>query len=365
MKKLIILSLLVILLTLPIIVVETRQKKLLTGSPSPISKFVLLPTPSPTPYPLKTLPVSKTLSNPYHVFQTFNNCGPAALSMTLSYYNIEVSQTELGQALRPYQIANGDNDDKSVTLAELAEKAQEYNLIPFHRPLGSEHIVKHFINYDIPIITRTYLNEREDIGHYRIIKGFDDTTREFIQDDSLQGRNLRYSYSAFNNLWEQFNFEFMVLVPADKLEVAHAILGENSNRATAWKNASISARNQLATDPDNINTRFNLSVALHNSKEFKESTKEFEKIETRLSPRTLWYQIEPIQSYYEIGNYPKVFEMTDKILNNHNRAFSELYVLRGKIYQKQGQFDLAKEEFEKAVLYNKNLREAQELLAQI
>ena len=33
-------------------------------------------------------PVSKILSSEYHIFQTFNNCGPASLSMTLRYRSI-------------------------------------------------------------------------------------------------------------------------------------------------------------------------------------------------------------------------------------------------------------------------------------
>ena len=50
--------------------------------------------------------------------------------------------------------------------------------------------------------------------------------------------------------------------------------------------------------------------------------------------------------------------ITSTILNNENRAFSELYLLRGKIFQSQGQTDLAAEEFENAVKYNNKLEEA-------
>ena len=36
------------------------------------------------------------LDNPRHVYQTFNNCGAATLSMILSWYGENVSQKELG-----------------------------------------------------------------------------------------------------------------------------------------------------------------------------------------------------------------------------------------------------------------------------
>jgi tetratricopeptide (TPR) repeat protein len=319
------------------------------------------PTPTPTPA-LQLIPITKTIENNYHVFQTFNNCGPAALSMALSYYGINISQQELGQDLRPYQNPQGNNDDKSVTLDELAEKARKYNLVPFHRPNGSIELVKQFLAYDIPIITRTLLKEDDDIGHYRVIKGYDDTTREFIQDDSLQGHNLRYSYSLFTSLWQTFDYEFLVLIPPDKKQIAKTILGENADEATAWKNAVESSRNELVLNPDNIYSKFNLSVALYHAGDFQSAVSEFEMVEDRLPFRTLWYQIEPIRAYYELGDYQRVFDITNNIFNNQNMAFSELYMIRGEIYKKQGKIETARNEFEKAVFYNQNLKSAQQLL---
>ena len=45
--------------------------------------------------------------------------------MALSYYGVRESQQDLGRDLRPYQNPQGNNDDKSVTLAELAENKPE------------------------------------------------------------------------------------------------------------------------------------------------------------------------------------------------------------------------------------------------
>src|SRR3989304_4636966 len=78
------------------------------------------PTPAPSPvFSLAKPPAVKIIPHKLQVFQTFNNCGPAALSMTLSYFGINESQQKLGNELRPYQNPQGDNDDKSVTLDEL------------------------------------------------------------------------------------------------------------------------------------------------------------------------------------------------------------------------------------------------------
>jgi predicted double-glycine peptidase len=333
---------------------ETSQKNNLTATPTS--------TPTSTPLPL---PTSKIIENDYHVFQTFNNCGPAALSMALSYYGINKSQEELGQELRPYQNPHGDNDDKSVTLDELADKAKEFGLIPFHRPNGTITLLKLFIANNIPVITRTLLKEDDDIGHYRVIKGYDDTIGELIQDDSMDGHNLRYSYSLFERLWQAYNYEYLIFVPKDKEQIAASILGEDRDEKTSWEKAAKNSEKELSENPDNIFSRFNLSVALYHLGNFQQSVSEFEMVEDRLPPRTLWYQTEPILAYFKLGDDDKVFALTDKIINNQNHAVSELYIVRGEVYKKQGNITAAREEFEKAVYYNVNLKSAQEALNSI
>jgi tetratricopeptide (TPR) repeat protein len=311
-----------------------------------------------------SLPGAFLIRNNYHIFQSFNNCGPASLSMLLSYYGKKVGQDELGQALRPFQNSQGDNDDKSVTFAELAKVAEEYNLITYHRPNGSIRMLKALIAEGLPVLTRTWLERNENIGHYRVVKGYNNERQIVIQDDSLQGANLKYSYSDFNDLWEKFSYEYLVLVPHEKDETVRKILADEVNPKVAWRKTAERLENQLKVEPENQIVRFNYSIALYHLQKFEQSVDEFEKIESALPFRTLWYQIEPIQAYYELGNFSKVFEITDNIINNQNRAFAELYYLRGKVYKKLGESNAAKTEFEKAVYYNINYKEAKdELLA--
>ncbi|MBI2011939.1 C39 family peptidase [Candidatus Daviesbacteria bacterium] len=338
---------------------RANQVKKIVPSPAQISNLL----PSPSPKIILVQPeISKVIPGRTHVFQTFNNCGPAALSMALSYYDKNITQEELGLQLRPFQVPGGDNDDKSVTLEELAEKSKEYGFIPFHRPNGNIELMKMFITYDLPIITRTLLKENEDIGHYRVIRGYDDLTNELIQDDSMQGKNLRYSFTNFNSLWKKFNYEYLVLVPGDMVEIAEAILGEDIDPKISWQKAVENSQKDLENNPSDLYARFNLSIALYHIGDYQGSIQEFEKVKNDLPFRTLWYQIEPVQAYFAVGDYTKVFEITDQILNYHNRAFSELYLLRGESYLNMDQKDLARAEFEKAVFYNQNLQAARSAL---
>lgn len=351
MAKINILGIIAIILAFIVILLNSPKRDSITNLTITPPLITSSPVPQET---LPPIPDNKILENGgYHIFQTFNNCGPAALSMTLSYYGIIESQSKLGSELRPYQIKSGINDDKSVTLSEIAEKSRQYGFTPYLRPNGTPELLINFIAQGIPVLARTWTGPDEDIGHFRVIKGYNSQKGILIQDDSLQGKNLEYTYANFNEIWEKFNFEYLVMVPDEKIKLAELIIDQDLDEQAAWNRALINAQNNLLINPEDIYSRFNLSIALYHTGRLQESVDEFEKIESRLPFRTLWYQIEPIEAYYKLKNYNKVFTMTDKILNGGNRAYSEVYRIRGNIYNELGETIKAAEEFRKAELYSR------------
>ncbi len=308
--------------------------------------------PAPSTTPLPEIPAQKILTGGSHVFQTFNNCGPASLSMALSHYGINQSQAELGQELRPYQNPQGNNDDKSVTLAELAELGETHHLLTYHRPAGDIELIQQFIAQDIPVITRTWLEPNNDIGHYRVVIGYNQSEKIIIQDDSLQGKNLSFSEADYLQLWKDFNYEFLVLVPPEKKVVAEAILGERVDSNRAWELAAELAETALATDPNDTSARFNLAVAQYHLGDYEESVVNYERVAPQLPRRTLWYQLEPILAYYQLGESDQVLSMTQAIFNDQNAAYSELYALRAEIFSDRNQLENALQAQELAVKYN-------------
>ena len=334
-----------------------RQEKAGHSSTQPTRSLLsnlLEKTPSlpPSPSPLPAIPTAKTISGRTHVFQTFNNCGPASLTMALSYFDIHKSQAELGRELRPYQNPQGNNDDKSVMLTEVASEARDYGLLAYYRPAGDIAMMEQFIANDMPVIARTWLKPGEDIGHYRVVRGYDQATQQLIQDDSLQGRGLVYSYDEFNEIWQAFNYQFVVLVPLEKQELAERILASQLSERIAWEKALLISERQLQEDPTSLYAEFNRSVALYNLGRYDEAVTSYEKVASRLPKRMLWYQIEPILSYYRLGQHDTVLEMTQSIFDAQNRAFSELHFLRGNIFKDRGQKIQAQTEFDLADQYN-------------
>ncbi|RJP47321.1 MAG: hypothetical protein C4584_00600 [Armatimonadetes bacterium] len=325
------------------------------------------PTPTPTPVPKVKLVLPGTsyfLTDIPFIYQTFNNCGPASLSMILKFYNLNVSQEELGNILRPYQHPLGYNDDKSVTFPEFIPIVENYNLVSFHRPNGDIDKVKLLLTNDIPILTRTWVKEDYPVGHFRIITGYDDQTGNFTQVDSIGGYQ-RIPYQRFLNLWQPFNYEYMTITSPEKEAVVKKIIGEEVDESVAWQNALKKAQLEESLHPDSVFPLFNQSVAHYHLRQYTESVEVFEKVEKRLTSNTLWYQIEPILAYQQLKNHTRVLSLTDRVFQGGNIAFSELYIIRGEVYLDQGNREAAQREFEKAYQYNRNLPQAKEKLNSI
>ncbi len=338
--------------------------------PPPLEeKFVVeeLPAPvvSPEASPSITLaqPGEKALLPGTKIaYQTFNNCGPATLSMILSFYDINKTQKELGDGMRPYQNPQGDNDDKTIFPHEFVAWVEKFGLKAIYLPNGSLELIKLFLTNEIPVVVKTWLRSNEDIGHFRIIRGFDESAKALIDDDSYFGPNRRISYFDFMSMWQPFNYAYISVYKPEKEEIVMAILGQDQDSSVAYWKAINRAQKENQLDPDNIYPVFNLATSYYHVSEYEKSVAEFEKVESRLPRRMLWYQIEPILAYKELGNYDRVFEISNWLFEHGNRAFSELYQIRGEIYLEKGDKEAAKREFELALQYNKNFQPAKDAL---
>lgn len=326
----------------------------------------------PTPAQVKAaaianqkVPSQHVLTTDYHVFQTFNNCAAAGLAIAMGFFDIRASQAELAADLRPNNNRKGIDDDKSTPPQELAAKAEEYGLIAYYRGNGNIELMKKLTANGMPVLVRTLLNTEEDYAHYRVIKGYDDVAKKIIQDDSYDGKNRRYAYEDFLAIWQAFNYEYLVLARPEQKDLVEAILGKELDQNVAWAAAAQRAQWELEVNRYDSNAGLNLSVSLYYLGKFSESVAAYEKVEKLLPTRALWYRLEPVIAYFELGNYDRVFALSDKIFRDDNKAYAELYLLRGKSYLKLGKPELAKIEFEKAVLYDKNFPEAREALASV
>src|SRR3989344_7237607 len=250
------------------------------------------------------LPRVKTMQGLAHAWQSFNNCSSVALLVALSHWGIADTQEAIAEATRPWNNATGDNDDKSVTLYELADYASDkYDLATYVRPNGTIELLKKFVANDIPVIARALNDPDKDYVHYRVVRGYDEGKRIIIQSDGIEGPNESYTYDEWLHIWKDYNYSYLIVVPPEKKSLVEAILGEEKDEKTAWQNAKERAEAELAKNPNNRFAHFNLVTALYYLGDYKGTVQEFEKVEPYLTPHKLWYQMEPIEAYFKLGNY--------------------------------------------------------------
>ena len=74
------------------------------------------PPPPPTPIPI---PPAARIQNARHEFQTWNNCGPATLAMTLSVFSLNLTQKDTAPVLKP------NPEDRNVSPSEMTAYVNE------------------------------------------------------------------------------------------------------------------------------------------------------------------------------------------------------------------------------------------------
>jgi ABC-type bacteriocin/lantibiotic exporter with double-glycine peptidase domain len=121
--------------------------------------------------------------------QTYNNCGPASIAIILGHYDRWITQHEVNEQVPP-----------GPSACMIADYMPQYGLEArvYESPPSTDPIRLLLAN-GIPVIANQLLESASDIGHYRVIKGYDDAAREFISDDPLQrkGPDLRINYNVF------------------------------------------------------------------------------------------------------------------------------------------------------------------------
>lgn len=326
-------------------------------------------TASPQPPPAaqaEETPTRKLIEGLAHAWQTFNNCSSVGLLIAMSHWGVRDTQEAIAEATRPWNNPKGDNDDKSVTLYELAEYAEaKHDLATYVRPNGTIELLEKFIANGIPVVARTLTYSDKDMVHYRVVRGYDDARSVIIESDGINGPKFEVPYDDWMHLWKDYNYSYLIVVPPEKKGLVEQILAGERNEKMAWQNAKTRAESALSKNPNDMFAHYNLVTALYYLGDYQAAVHEFENIESRLTRRVLWYQHEPIEAYFKLGQYDRVLELTDSVINDNNRSVSELYVLRGKIYESRGDVAAARAEYEKAMYYHKYLQSAKDALASL
>ena len=345
---------------------------------TPIGQFELVePTstalPTATPISTTELPIlSDQVPPSARLFgfsfeqQTWNNCGPASITIALSYFGWQEDQEYARLQLRP------DREDKNVTPGEMVDFVNENTGIrAMWRNGGTLDLLRELVSNEFPVILGTgFMPEAYDwIGHYRTVVAYDSAYFYFY--DSFMGTgtdNQGYALLAneVDQNWQHFNRRFIVLYTPDREQTLLDVLGEYADPSRANEITLGIAQKEARANPQNAYAWFNLGTSLTHLQRYDEAAVAFDQSrQANLPWRMLWYQFEPYQTYYETERYDDVLSLVQSNLNNGGQYVEETYYWKGMVHEAQGDLTEARLAYQQALKLNVNFVEAQEAFARI
>jgi tetratricopeptide (TPR) repeat protein len=325
-----------------------------------------MPTLAATPRAINR-PAAARMYSFTHVQQDWNNCGPANITMALSFFGWRESQDYAAQFLKP------NDEDKNVSPSEMVTFVREQTQVSaLTRYGGNMEMLKDFIASNVPIIIETgYMPEGYDwIGHYQTVVGYDDAQRVFFVYDSYLGTGeggagLTVAYDEFDRLWRHFNRLFIALYEPSRERLVAQILGEHADVSRAAEIAAETAQAEAAANPRDVYAWFNLGTSLTRLGRYEQAAAAYDRAMSLGIPfRMLWYQFGPFEAYFNTGRYDDVMALVNTNLTN-TPYVEETYYWQGKVFQARGQIREASTAFNQAISRNSRFQAARDALSEL
>ncbi len=327
--------------------------------PTATATAAATPLPTATPPPTVALAaVGKQvqLTGLKHQWQTWNNCGPATITMNMSFFGRPETQVEAAKFLKP------NRDDKNVNPEELAAYARTVGLESIVRRGGSLEELKRLVSNNLPVLAETWLvHDGDGLGHYRLVTGYDDSAGQLNTFDSLNGPDVKVKYDQFDADWRVFNRVYLVVYPPEQAAAVAAIIGPDMDDASMYKRLAQTAAAEVEANPNDAIALFNQGDALTRLGRFEEAVAAFDRArQIGLHWRRLWYQFTPFEAYYAVGRYQDVLALAEATIKGAG-GLEEAYYYHGLALQATGQPG-AQADFQAALDYNPNYAPAAEAL---
>lgn len=306
-----------------------------TATPGPTQPATSIPSPSPTPEPL---PSSVQLDGVVHEYQKWNNCGPANLSMALSYWDWGGDQLPVADFVKP------NPRDKNVMPYELVDYVEsQTDLRAQYRVGGNLTLLKRFIAAGFPVIVeKGFEGAGFDawMGHYEVVTGYDDNAERFIVQDSYIMADLPLAYEDMEQYWRHFNYTYIVLYPPERESEVMTILGPHADREANTRHAAQLASEEIyqLTGRAQFFAWFNRGTNLADLQDYAgaaaaydEAFARYAQLDPEIRPwRLLWYQTGPYWAYQYSGRPNDVIRLATQTLSNMSEpVLEESYYWRG------------------------------------
>ncbi len=307
------------------------------------------------------LPTSWHLNGITHIYQGWNNCGPATLTMGLTYFGYADDQYKAAQWLKP------NSEDKNVSPWQMAEYVNQQiggTVYAMVRQGGTLDRLKTLIaNNFVVIIEEGYDPPGKNLGwmgHYLLLSGYDDGTQQFTSQDSYEGPNTLYSYDHINDYWHHFNRLYIVLYDQSREAELKTLLGSDADEQQNYQNALAQAINNANANQQDAFAWFNIGTNYVALGDYQRAAVAYDQARNLGLPwRMLWYQFGPFEAYYHVGRYDDMITLADANLNDGGGQYvEETFYYGGLAREGLGQIDRAINNFNGALTFNPNFTPA-------
>ncbi len=339
-----------------------------TTTPTVRASPTTAPLPAPpaaTPTPPDFAPPAARIAGIRHQRQTWNNCGPATITMALSYYGWQEDQAYAGARLKP------NREDKNVGPRELAAFVEDETFVKaIVRMGGTLQLLKRLVANGFPVIIETgEMFEAYDwIGHYRVLIAYDDSLQLFYFFDSFLGvgdaaQGVAISYAQVDSDWQAFNRTFIVVYEPQREGLLRTLLDDHWDERGAAQIAFDVAQAEARQQPQNAFAWHNMGTSLAALDRHAEAAVAFDQATRtgKLPWRTFWYQFGIFKAYYEVGRYDDILSLARINLNNAPEL-EESYYWQGRVREAQGNRQQAASLYRRALAYNPNFDDARQAL---
>ena len=312
--------------TISVDVLATLTAMAPTATPEPTATDVQqaavateMPTPTNTPIPV---PASFALDGMGLEYQTMNNCGPANLSMNVTYWGWTTNQHITEEALKTHK------DDRNVMLQEMLDFVQaSTNLKGQLRYGGDIEVIKHLLSDGFPVLLERGHTDEDDgwMGHYSIITAYDDATQTVQIPDTLLGM-MSMSYAELERDWWHFDGIYLVVYPAEREQEVLTMLGTDADPEQNLQNtlAKLEARIQQMSGQDLFFAVYSKGSVLVEMGDYLGAAQAYDQafalynqLDFGLRPwRITWYQVGPYLAYYYTGRYQDALNLADQTIAN-------------------------------------------------
>jgi uncharacterized protein YvpB len=325
-------------------------------------------TPVPTTAAPIFLPSNYQLNGVTYHAQTWNNCGPATITMALSYFGYTSDQARAASWLKP------DREDKNVSPWQMVEyvntQVPELPIYSLVRYGGDLELIKTLVYQGFPVIIEVgYDPERAAqgwMGHYLLVIGWDDAAGTLITMDSYDGANLAYSYEHIETHWKHFNYLYMALYESGAEPFLLSLLGDDADVQQNYVNAFYRAREQAVDTHEDAWAWYNMGSMLTALGRYEDAATAFDIAREQGLPwRLTWYRFSIYDAYLEMGRYEDVITLAQETIRTSNGYVEESYYYAALARYGLGEYDRARENLQMVVNFNTNFAPARVLLQQL